>query len=365
MWSFTVIQDFEKGIAKCGESFSSSDNPYVFSHPALLTAWCDTYRPIRNLTPIFITGTSTNGNTVTFPMVLWKRNWKTAFIKTLVPVGYSDFDYHDPIFKLKPNDGELKEFWSELISFLKTNVKSDSISIDGVTDEYALEQDNWEKGEICPMLNLQDIADEDQLMKFFKTSLRGDLRRQIRRLSEIGEVSLTEYHSFEDIPETTFSTFMHQHALRWPKAYKAPKLHENILRYGLKAGCAHFSVLNAGEQEVAWHLGFEYNGRYYYYMPCGHQDYLKHSPTKVHLFYLVSRAIEKGYAVFDHLRGDENYKDGWSNGLQYVNTLIANNETAISTFKHNMLKIRHLITLPDKTLTSSYLRCTNTYKYAA
>lgn len=363
MWKFNIISDADKGLKACVDQFNVAVNPHVFAHPELLSAWLKTYRPLRQLQPVYVIGKAIDGNTVTFPLVRWHRNWKNAFQNILVPIGYCDFDYHDPLFTMPLADKQL--FWSELLAFLKKEINFDNILIEGITDNIALDSAQWEKGEMCPQLNLDGIDSEDDLMKFFKTSLRGDIRRQMRRLSEIGELTLAEYSSYDSIPTKTFEAFMRNHRLRWPKAYKAPHFHENLLRDGLKVGCVHFSVLKAGDKEVAWHLGYEHNGVYYYYMPCGHQDYLKHSPTKVHLFYLVSRAIEKGYAVFDHLRGDENYKDGWSNGLQYVNTLIANNETAISTFKHNMLKIRHLITLPDKTLTSSYLRCTNTYKYAA
>ena len=68
---------------------------HVFFHPALCMAWLETYRPIRKLEPLFCIGDS-NHNHFFLPLVLWRKNWKNAFQKVIVPVGYSDFDYHEP-----------------------------------------------------------------------------------------------------------------------------------------------------------------------------------------------------------------------------------------------------------------------------
>ena len=333
MWRFRIIRSFDEGIDLCQQIFESAEKKYVFLNPILLNSWYDTYTPLRRLEPIFIEGELTDGNRMVFPLVVWHRNWKHAFVRALIPIGYSDYDYHNPIFLHQPDLNGLNAYWEELIAFIKKNVRYDVISIDGITDKMLSKSDSWQHNEICPQLDLSDIPDEVVLLKFFKTSLRGDLRRQMRRLSEIGELTLQEHHNFEDIPESTFNEFMRQHSLRWPKAYKAPHFHENLLKGGLNSGCVHFSVLKAGTHEVAWHLGFEDENRYYYYMPAGNQKYLKHSPTKVHLFCLVCRAIERGIPFFDHLRGEENYKDGWSNGSQYVNSLSIKSEKLSSRLK--------------------------------
>lgn len=342
-WNFNIIKDFDKGIDVCADMFGNARNPHVFSNPDMLRAWCDTYRPLRRLDPVFIVGENEQGNRVSFPLILWHRNWKNAFINALVPVGHSDFDYHDPVFSTPLSYEEKIVFWAELSDFLQRNIRFDVINIDGITDGMAVEGKNWSQGEICPMLHLEGMKNQEDLLMFFKTSLRGDIRRQMRRLSEIGELKLKEYTDFDDIPGGTFRAFMHQHSLRWPNAYKAPDFHKNLLKEGLKAGCVHFSVLMAGNMEVAWHLGFEYGGRYYYYMPAGNREYQKFSPVKVHLFLLVSRAIEKGYTVYDHLRGEENYKDGWSNDSQYVNTLHMLSASLSSSLKKKIISVKNKI----------------------
>lgn len=335
-WKFEISDDF---------TYEMPEGSHVFFHPALVKAWLDTYIPLRHLTPLVVRATD-GSNEAILPMVLWHKNWKNAFVKAIVPIGYSDFDYHDPLFRHSPSKESIKEYWQGLLNFLNESFDFDTLTTDGVTDCMISNSSEWQQGEICPLLRLDDIQSEADLMAFFKTSLRGDIRRQIRRLEEIGPLTFTEYSSFEEIPTATFNEFMRQHSMRWPNAYKAPRFHENLLRNGLAAGVVHFSNLSVGETEIAWHLGFSYRGRYYYYMPAGNQDFFKYSPTKIHLFYLVRRAVEQGYKVYDHLRGEENYKSGWSNDSQFVNTITLHSNYLTTKIKINIMKMSRRITHP-------------------
>lgn len=335
-WKFELINHIPEAF------IAQAETGHVFFQPEMIRSWLNTYAPLQNITPIFVMG-SDGANDAFMPLVLWKRNWKNAFVKTIVPVGNSDYDYHNPIFKVKPNQEQLNSFWDSLISFLKSNYNFDTLTLSGITDQYLSSTHNWQRDEICPMLQLHDINNEEELMAFFKTSLRGDIRRQIRRLNEIGQLTYTEYHAWDEIPTNTFAEFMRQHSLRWPQAYKAPKYHENLLKNGLPTEQVHFSTLSVGHTEIAWHLGFTHNRRFYYYMPAGNQEYFKYSPTKIHLFYLMRRAIEQGYDVYDHLRGEENYKSGWSNTEQYVNTLTIERNTPAYTLKKAAIALRHLL----------------------
>lgn len=341
-WKFEIIDGIDCNWTQFVESAECS---HVFFHPSLVKAWLDTYTPLRRMQP-FLVRAIDGDNEALLPMVLWHRNWKNAFQNVIVPVGYSDFDYHDPIFTIKPTDETLRDFWIELFEELSKYFNYDQLTTDGITDAFAPSGLGWKQGEICPLLHLDEIRNESDLMNFFKTSLRGDIRRQIRRLEEIGPLKMREFNSWEEIPTQTFQEFIRQHSMRWPKAYKAPHFHENMLRNGLKAGTVHFSTLNVGETEIAWHLGFACRGRYYYYMPAGHQDFFKFSPTKIHLFFLVRRAVEQRYTIYDHLRGEENYKSGWSNDSQYVNIMSVESNAFASKLKHNILKMRSLLTPP-------------------
>ncbi len=332
MWKFEICDDWNVIWSKEYQQrwqnlLDISPNTHVFFHPSLVRAWIETYLPLRNISPLFVWGQDyENGNEAFIPLVLWKRNWKNAFLHTIVPVGYSD--YHNPIMKYQSVD--MSVFWGTLISRLKS-YSPDVIIIEGITDSWVDSEHDWKQDEPCPYMNLSNISTSEELLAFFRTSLRGDIRRQIRRLEELGQLSFKEYASFHDM-SSIFPDFMREHSLKWPNAYKAPHFHETLLNKGLGV-TTHFSSLNIDDKPIAWHLGFEYQGVFYYYMPAGNHEYAKFSPVKIHLYYLMCRAIEQGHKIYDHLRGEENYKSGWSNGLNYVNTLIVNNSSLVSQLK--------------------------------
>lgn len=349
MWRFRIVLDWKEvweveHLDNWNNLLMQSSSSHVFFHPIVAKIWVDTYVPLRKMAPLFIWGESVNGNKAFLPLVLWKRGWKGAFVHSIIPVGYSDYDYHDPLFQNEPSGEELSSFWDELIASL-SSFKVDEILLSGFRDRCInpCSDGEWQQGEICPSLDLTQISSEDALMAFFSTKLRGDIRRQIRRLGEMGALRFVEYTSFKDIPDGMFEQFMEAHRQRWPNAYKAPHFHERLVAACSLGGPIHFSAMMLDDAPIAWHLGFEYQGVYYYYMPAGNPEYQKQSPVKIHLYYLIIRAINKGYTLYDHLRGDETYKSGWSDGYQYVNDMLIHSDRMSSKIKHGLVKLKNII----------------------
>ena len=137
-WKFTVIDNWQDiwldaNVSRWTALMEQSTSSHVFFHPALVKAWVETYMPIRKLKPIFLWMNDDSGNEGVFPLVLWHKNWKSAFMKSIVPMGYSDFDYHDPIFRHTLTD--FPTFWNQLICFLKSKYHFDEICIDGISEE--------------------------------------------------------------------------------------------------------------------------------------------------------------------------------------------------------------------------------------
>lgn len=343
MWKFEIKDDWNKiweveYIDHWNALLDTSPTSHVFFHPSLVHSWIKAYQPLRNISPIFIHGATEDCNEVFLPLIYWRKNWKNSFIHTIVPAGYSDYDYHDPIFKRIPTD--MNVFWDELCQLLWERYPSaDKIEITGISPKIAGVANTWRKDEICPSLSLDHIRNMEDLMSFLRPSLRGDIRRQIRRLNQLGQLHLKEYRSYEEI-KSTYKDFMTQHAQRWPQAYKAPRFHELLLSDSMLNKCVHFSSLNIDSTPLAWHLGFSFQDVYYYYMPAGDQKYASYSPVKVHLFYLIDRAVSQGYRLYDHLRGEETYKSGWSDGCKTIKNLVLDNGRMISQLKNALLKLR-------------------------
>lgn len=132
-WDTIYNEDYEK---QWEEIMNNSPHAHVFFTPTLVKVWLDTYRPLRKLHPLFFLGINNRGVRVFMPLVLWQRNWKHAFMRTIVPVGYSDYDYHDPIFSEEVAAEEVADFWETLVDTLKSCCKFDEIQIDGLHKEF-------------------------------------------------------------------------------------------------------------------------------------------------------------------------------------------------------------------------------------
>ncbi len=317
-WRFSFVTDWGTAFS---ENFSNEWNKYyenavsshVFFHHTLCMAWLETYRPIRNLKPLFCIAEK-DFSIVFIPLVLWTQNWKNAFRKIIVPVGYSDFDYHDPLVNQQLQPDDWASFYKSLAGTLKSKVRFDAIEINGIRTEII--GDNWLKEkDAAPYSDLSRFNDSESFLQSLKTSLRGDIRRQVRRISEKGPLILYHYKTVDESLEV-LPQFLKLHSRQWPNAYKAPGFHQNLISAGIESGIVDFTSLKCGEKILGYHLGFIYNNRYYYYIPATDPEFENLSPGKVHLYKLVEYAVERNCQIFDHLRGDENYKAGWTNNIQ-------------------------------------------------
>ena len=321
------------------QNFAQNKQNHVFYHPQMIFAWLQTYKTLRTLIPILCIAQK-NDNIAFLPLCIWKMNWKNVFLKKLINIGYSDFDYADPHSSFSLTESELNDFWQQFNSQIPQTIlrQIDIVNISGITANLQSEMKSTEQ---CPYLELSQFqCNIDNLLQSFSTSLRGDIRRQQRRMSEKGVV---EFVVIQDIKDALLQLpiFLHHHTQRWKNAYKAPFFHENILKYTLEKKKSHFSVLLINKEPISWHLGFTFNKTFYYYMPAINMEFEKLSPGKVHLLKLHEWCLEKNYEIFDHLRGDENYKNGWASR----NKIIYNHQFCLrgflSSLKKHILKFKH------------------------
>jgi len=134
-WKFEWITNWETISSEAFQQkwlnwYNQAENSHIFFHPALGMAWNETYRPIRNIEPLFCMATE-GGTTIFFPLIIWKRNWKNAFQLLIVPLGHSDFDYHDPLVNGQKTvflDG----FYDDLLIEIKKNKSFDKFEINGI-----------------------------------------------------------------------------------------------------------------------------------------------------------------------------------------------------------------------------------------
>ncbi len=319
-WKIKFITDWDEIFSKSFQYqwlkyAENAVNSHVFFHPSLCMAWLETYRPIRKLKPLFCIAEN-NSVIIFMPLVLWTQNWKNALRRITITVGHSDFDYHDPIVNQQLQPDDWAYFYKSLTDALKLKEEFDAIEINGIRTE--INDENWSKeNDVAPFSDLKPFLNPDSFLQSLKASLRGDIRRQIRRISEKGPLILYHYKTVDESLDV-LPQFLKLHSRQWPNAYKAPGFHRNLISAGIESGIVDFTSLKCGEKIFGYHLGFIYNNRYYYYMPATDHEFENLSPGKVHMYKLIEYAIERSCQIFDHLRGDENYKAGWTNDMQFL-----------------------------------------------
>jgi CelD/BcsL family acetyltransferase involved in cellulose biosynthesis len=326
------------------EWMEHSENAHIFFHPAMAKVWVDTYMPLRDIRPLFCSATE-GENTIFLPLMLWNKNWKNAFEKAIVPIGYSDFDYHDPIV-VGVDLNNLERFWKAFFEEVESRWKNsfDTITIDGIRKNAIGLSQQWKEIEVCPYIDLSVFSDSDLFLQSLKKNLRQDTKRRVRRLEENDDVTFQVFTENELAQALqTLPDLLDHHIQRWPNAYKAPHFHENLIKALLPKGLLHFSRICIGTKTISWRIGFIYKTRYYSYMPAFDIEYNQYSPGKVHLFYCIDDAIKRGLKTYDQLRGAELYKNEWTNTVDSVWTYHISSDRFSTSLKTKLLGLKNVI----------------------
>lgn len=288
-----------------------ASNAHVFFHPVLVRVWLETYRPLRDIRPLFVRATH-GEQQVLFPLVLWRRNWKNAWLREVVPAGYADYDYHDPLFLQPPLPDEVAAFYAALRAALDQSVNYDRLLLDGLHAPYLPHYTRVTRHDACLSWPLSGMKPVEGLILPEKKRLAQDILRRYRRLQELGEIRFRRFTPADIEPALASLTVMlAQHAKRWPNAYKAPRFHAHLLDQGLRAGLVDFFEISLNGREIAWHICFTYHGCISRYMPAVDSEFMPFAPGHLSLAFALANAAADGIAVVDHLRGGEDYKSAW------------------------------------------------------
>ena len=195
-------------------------NSHVFFHPAMARVWIETYRPLRDIRPAFLIGRSADA-TVFFPLVLWRQSWKNAWRRLIVPVGHSDFDYHDPLAIGPEATFSWDGFWSAFFTEVKARWagRFDALEIDGVREPCNSRSAGFTPQDVCPFIDLTPYRSLEEFIGSLKSKTRTDLHRRERKLNELGEVSFRKYLPEEgETAVASMEQMLQHHSRRWPNA---------------------------------------------------------------------------------------------------------------------------------------------------
>jgi hypothetical protein len=345
-WKIEIIEDWdtiwsEEFQKRWLDVLDQSPNSHVFFHPALVKAWIDTYRPIRKLKLIFVMGSHDSVN-ILFPLVLWTKNWKNAFLKVIVPIGYSDYDYHDPIFSQEGNEIIIQKFYRQLLIVLSQNYSFDEIVFDGLHALYIPNGFNVQLEEPCPHINIESHDGIDSYLG----SLSKDVRKSFNRRKRNLEASANLLYTVCDSPQSyskvryLFPKMMEYHSLRWPNAYKPPRFHENLIKEGLGSSVLLFYAIQDGKNLISTQIAFIYKNKLLLYMPTISSQYASFSPGRISLVYCIEDAYKRGLKVVDQLRGAELYKSEWTADYDTIYNVNNLSNRFLSQLKRSLLFVR-------------------------
>jgi CelD/BcsL family acetyltransferase involved in cellulose biosynthesis len=344
-WQFEWITSWDEiwryeFLNKWRDIIDSSPDAHVFFEPSLVKAWVETYIRLENIHPRFLIGHFGNEIIIFMPLVYVKKGWKNACQHTMLPVGYSEFDYHDPIVMGCPDSEILNSFWKELFVaiFSKWGRSLDVLAISRLRSSVTEGDFKVSQSECAPFINLKGINSSGELLGTLSQSLRGDIKRQKKRLENIGEIKLRVFSKDETAEALNIlPSIISEHTRRWPRSYKAPGFHKSLVINCLNTGIMHMSELLVAGEPISWHIGFLHRSRYYWYMPVYRSEYQQYSPGKLHLYMCVEEALKKGVAIFDLLRGDEDYKRQWAKESINLFNLRWNSKSVLSSVKAFLL----------------------------
>lgn len=289
-----------------------AEEPHVFATPPLVRAWWLASQRVYEIAPRFLFAMH-DGATVFIPLVIIKHGLTNAFLRTLTSVGHAEYDYHDPIASGMA-EAQWPSFWSSFS--IEVNKRwggeFDLARLGGLRSCPSINGTKVVTGR-APYFRIAGLSFAENFLAALGTSLRGDIRRQLRRLEQLGTVGFRVLQPHEtDAALIWLPAILEQHSNKWPNSYKLPGFHEAIVREALPTGQLHISELKVADVVVSRHLGFFYRGRFYWYMPVYNFAYQSYSPGKMHLYFCALDAIFRGGEVFDLLRGEEDYKRQWT-----------------------------------------------------
>jgi CelD/BcsL family acetyltransferase involved in cellulose biosynthesis len=162
----------------------------------------------------------------------------------------------------------------------------------------------------CPTLQVSSRAAETRrLLDSY------GFRRRIKQLRQHGELAFMRCSTAEQVNDH-LPRFFAQYLERRGNspaatAFAQPEVqgfYRALAAALLPRGWLHFSVLECGGQPAAYHFGFEFGGRLYWYKPCFDPALARQSPGTVLLWYLISDCRQRGLEEFDFTVGAEAFK---------------------------------------------------------
>jgi CelD/BcsL family acetyltransferase involved in cellulose biosynthesis len=248
----------------------------------------------------------------------------------LVPLGFEHSDYHAWLIR----DGELQVADALRQSILRLEPTGVDFYLPEVPRGSALAYlcaDGWARrhgvglasSTPCPRLVIAD-------QRTFVDGLlaKPSLKRKARALGALGAVRVEHTSDRHVILQNLDALFeMHVHrwsGSRWPSLFCSDhnRAFYRAFVASMSSGTILLTTLSAGRRIAAMHLGLVSGRDLIWYKPAFNTEFSRCSPGDVMLGELIAYLRGAGFDTLDFSRGDEPFKQRFSNDLRYNDSFI-------------------------------------------
>lgn len=174
--------------------------------------------------------------------------------------------------------------------------------------------------DVCPIVELPETA--ELYHKQLRKSFLADIRRGERRLRERGNVVLVDHITPPDGDWSELRDLMSElQSQRMRTKGEIPMWQgplggfvKEILGAADAAGKLRLTGLYLDGRLIAYELCFLHRTTIYAWSRAFDEEHRNTGPGKIALLHLLETGIGQGYRLFDLLRGEEPYKELWTNG---------------------------------------------------
>lgn len=197
----------------------------------------------------------------------------------------------------------------------------------------------------CPALVFGDAATAAKSIQ-----RRQSLKRPLHYFRSQGQIEFIELTT-QDQVLAQLEPFFEQHTARWRGSTTSSlfmntrnrEFYRELVARLFPTGWLVFSMVTLNGQALAYHFGFDYGHRYYWYKPSYNTDFSKHSPGSLLLRFLLLRAVERQCVEFDFTIGNEAFKHRYSNTMRRNLSVAIYPQQHTYAWKRLLLLVRRML----------------------
>jgi CelD/BcsL family acetyltransferase involved in cellulose biosynthesis len=347
IWTFVWVTEWAEIWSEAFQArwlllFHESHVPNAFYHPMFVRAWLEKGERMNEFCPRFLIGKTSNGSEALIPFISSRSNKNELGLKRLFPVGQSDFDFHDPLVRIREENtsGVYHALFADMHREMMRGKpyvwdRVELPRLRGIVED----QSYFEDVQICSKAQLTKFNCYDEYFVSLSKKQRYDIRRNLKLLDEMGSLKFEVCQS--DQTETGLCWVRELCSAREEKYGETSltlEVLEGIVKTCLGSGMLHLSRLSLDGRSIAWHMGLLDRDTLHWYAPSYDLQLAQYSPGKVLIALCVEWCYANGCGSIDFLRGDEHYKSRWVNEEQEIRNFTLRNHHLWSVFRRSRAK---------------------------